>query len=157
MKENVPARIRAVVGINAGHALFLEAPEKVFVIYVDEHMGRILADFAEDKRYPRPMTHDLFQHTLLGFGVTVRSVVIHDVRGDTFYARVVFRGQNEVLGTEKVVEVDARPSDALALALRSKCPMLVSRRVLEEVDDRTDAIVQYEREMRERESGEGEA
>ena len=53
--------------------------------------------------------------------------------------------------------MDARPSDALARALRSKWPMLVSRRVLEEVDDRTDAIVQYEREMRERESGEGDA
>ena len=156
MNQNVPIRIRAVVGINSGHAMFLEAPDKVFVIYVDDHMGRVLGDFMDERRHPRPLTHDLFYHTLLGFGVSVRSVVIHDVRGETFYARVVFRGQNEVLGTEKVVEVDARPRDALALALRCKCPMLVAQRVLDEVEDRTDAIEQYEREIREREAGDAD-
>jgi uncharacterized protein len=74
---------------------------------------------------PRPLTHDLFL-TLFGrLSVSVRRVVITDLRDDVYYATLVLHAN----GAE--VELDARPSDAIALALRAKAPVLVEDRVFE--------------------------
>lgn len=74
----------------------------------------------EGKRMPRPMTHDLLKNTIEALGATVERVVIHDLREETFYARIY-------LNTERgEIDLDARPSDAIALALRADAPIYIS-------------------------------
>jgi hypothetical protein len=73
----------------------------------------------------RPMTHDLIKGILDQLGVQVMHVEITDLRENTYYATIVLNQ-----GT-KVLEVDARPSDAIALALRARCPIRVEEKVLE--------------------------
>ncbi|NLN27594.1 MAG: bifunctional nuclease family protein [Firmicutes bacterium] len=74
----------------------------------------------EGKRMPRPMTHDLLKNTIEALGATVERVVIHDLREETFYARIYLK-------TERgEIDLDARPSDAIALALRADAPIYIS-------------------------------
>ena len=71
------------------------------------------------------MTHDLVRNILRGFDTHVTRVVISDLREDTFYAVIWMDRAGETLA------IDARPSDALALAMRADCPIFVARTVLE--------------------------
>ena len=74
----------------------------------------------EGKRMPRPMTHDLLKNTIEALGATVERVVIHDMREETFSARIYLK-------TERgEIDLDARPSDAIALALRADAPIYIS-------------------------------
>src|SRR5580692_10964830 len=75
---------------------------------------------------PRPMTHDLLQNMARGLNAEVRKVVISELRDDTFYAVIWMDHAGET------VAMDARPSDAIALALRWDCPIYVNRSVLEQ-------------------------
>lgn len=74
---------------------------------------------------PRPYTHDLLKNVVMGLNAEVRRVVVSELRGDTFYA-VIWMEQNG-----EIIAIDARPSDALALALRSDCPIYVAEEVLQ--------------------------
>jgi uncharacterized protein len=74
---------------------------------------------------PRPMTHDLLRLVLEQLGATVEKIVISDLRESTFFALIHLRQG------EQPVAVDARPSDAIALALRTEAPIFVLRSVLE--------------------------
>jgi bifunctional DNase/RNase len=74
---------------------------------------------------PRPMTHDLLRLVLDQLGATVEKIVISDLRESTFFAMIHLQHGG------KPVEVDARPSDAIALALRTEAPIFVLRSVLE--------------------------
>lgn len=74
---------------------------------------------------PRPLTHDLMLSLLGGLNATLRRVVITDLRDDVYYARLYLDVQGATL------QVDSRPSDAIALALRAKAPILIEDRVFE--------------------------
>ncbi|MDJ1122789.1 bifunctional nuclease family protein [Olsenella sp. YH-ols2217] len=80
----------------------------------------------EARKPERPMTHDLLQQALSVLGATVTSVVITGVEGTTFFAQV-----NLTSNTGRHVVLDARPSDAVALAVRTKSPVFVDDGVLE--------------------------
>ena len=75
---------------------------------------------------PRPMTHDLFADTLAQLGVRVVCITVTELRESTFYAQITVAQD----GTE--IEVDSRPSDAIALAIRADAPIFVADRVIEE-------------------------
>jgi len=74
---------------------------------------------------PRPMTHDLVKVILESAGVDVRKVVIHDLKGSTYYARIYLQANG------KDFDIDSRPSDAIALAVRVQRPIFVSTGLLE--------------------------
>jgi hypothetical protein len=74
---------------------------------------------------PRPLTHDLLRSVIDTLGATISFIVVNDLDNDTFYAKIVFN----VDGRE--VEVDSRPSDALALAVRAAVPIYVEESVLD--------------------------
>lgn len=77
---------------------------------------------------PRPMTHELLSATIVALGATLVRVVIHDLADGTFYAMLCLqRGDDEI-------QVDARPSDAVALAVGGNVPILVSEAILEEIE-----------------------
>lgn len=73
---------------------------------------------------PRPMTHDLLKNVILGLDTHVSKVVVTAIREETFYALIWINRAGEL------ISLDARPSDALALALRIDCPILVEDEVL---------------------------
>ena len=80
-----------------------------------------------DLPVPRPMTHDLTVGIIQSMGAKVERVVVTQLIDSTFYARIFLNSPNSV------VDVDSRPSDAIALALRVKAPIFVSEEVLEQV------------------------
>ncbi len=102
------------------------ASESVLPIWVGVFEANAIALELEKTATPRPMTHDLLRNIAVGLGGAVTRVVVSALRDDTFFATIwmVQEGQT--------VTVDARPSDALALALRWDCPIFVSRKVLRE-------------------------
>ena len=75
---------------------------------------------------PRPMTHDLIRNILEGIKASITRVVINDLRDNTFYAII------DLMHNNSTVEIDSRPSDAIALALRVKAPIFVTQKVMEE-------------------------
>ncbi|MBI2909845.1 MAG: bifunctional nuclease family protein [Chloroflexi bacterium] len=74
---------------------------------------------------PRPLTHDLLRSVITALGATVDSIVVSDLNNDTFYAKIVLHTDGNRL------EIDSRPSDAIALAVRVKVPIYAEEPVLE--------------------------
>lgn len=129
----VEVRIRKIVATPSAWAVFLGAGEKIFVLHVGCGVGMAISMALEDVRKLRPLSHDLITSVLAGLEARVERVVINDLRGDTFYARLFIREEGE-RGT-RVVEVDARPSDCLALAVQAGAPVYVEQAVLDRVED----------------------
>ena len=76
---------------------------------------------------PRPMTHDLMKSVLDTLSIELQQIVIHTIIEGTFHAKMIMRAHSG-----NIMEVDARPSDAIALSLRTETPIFVSRRILDE-------------------------
>jgi bifunctional DNase/RNase len=97
----------------------------VLPIWVGIFEANAIALELEKTATPRPMTHDLLRNLARGLNATVRKIVVSEMRDDTYYAVIWMEQGGET------VTLDARPSDAIALALRWDCPIYVSRAVLE--------------------------
>ena len=110
------------------------------VIVLKEHNGSrsfpivigIVEIFAIDRRLkgiaaPRPMTHDLIQNIISGMGGKIQKIVVNDLRNHTFYALISI----EIDG--RLVEIDARPSDAIAIGVATSAPLYVADHVFEKV------------------------
>jgi len=99
--------------------------ERVLPIWVGIFEANAIALQIENIATPRPMTHDLLRNIITDLSGTVDRVVVSDLKDNTFYAIVhlTVRGER--------VAVDARPSDAIALALRTRAPILVDETVIE--------------------------
>jgi len=139
MKNDVvPVQIRGILPANAGCAIFVGNDEKVFVINVEPQIGAVIGMFMRGTPKERPLTHDLINNVFKGFNITVERVVITELKNSTYFARLILQEQNE-LG-RKIVEVDARPSDCLALATAQKRPIFVSSTLFEQVEDMREVL-----------------
>jgi len=139
MKNDVVSvQIRGILPANSGCALFVGNDDKVFVINVEPNMGAIIGMFLRDTPKERPLTHDLIQSIFKGFSINVERVVITELKNSTYFARLILQQQNEV--ARKIVEIDARPSDCLALATAQKRPIFVSSSLFEQVEDMTEVL-----------------
>jgi bifunctional DNase/RNase len=134
----VVATIKGVMPTANGCAVFLGNEEKTFVIYVDHSVGNAIQLTLSGVKKDRPLTHDLIGSILLGLGAQIDHVVINDAREGTFFARILLRMENEI--GKKIVELDARPSDSIVLALQQKRPIYVARAVFDAVDDMTEIL-----------------
>ena len=83
---------------------------------------------------PRPLTHDLLENVITTLGATIGSIVVHDLQNDTFYAKLILNVNGDP------VELDSRPSDAMALAIRTSAPIFIEDEVL----DRAGIIIDHE-------------
>ena len=139
MKNDVvPVEIRGILPANSGCAIFVGNDQKVFVIQVEHNMGAIIGMFLRDTPKERPLTHDLMNNVFKGFNITVERAVITELKNSTYFARLILQQQNE-LG-RKLVEIDARPSDCLALATAQKRPLYVAAPLFEQVEDMTEVL-----------------
>lgn len=145
----MPIQIKGLIPTNAGIAVFLGNEEKVFVIYVDHSVGAAIGMFLNGATKERPLTHDLMALLMEALGAKVQRVIINDIKSGTYYGRLILSAENE-LQQRKIIELDARPSDCIALATQQKAPIFVSQDVWDEVEDMTDVL----RDM-EKQNGEG--
>lgn len=102
-----------------------EDGERYVPIWVGPNEAEALSINLRGTEVPRPLTHDLLKQLVEGLGATVSHILISDLRDEVFYATIVLESEG------RVVEVDARPSDAINLAVRSSAAIFVSERVLE--------------------------
>jgi bifunctional DNase/RNase len=138
--------------VTIGTVLFDQTKGAAVVTLVEEDGGRILpifiglwegsAIFRELNRSPaqRPLLHDLFAHVLHGLQARLEKIVIDSMSGNTFYAQLHLK-QNET-----AMVADARPSDAVALALKCQAPIYVAERVLEAAGKQEDMAMVEEGE-----------
>jgi len=96
----------------------------ILPIWVGMYEANAIALEIEKVSTPRPMTHDLIKTLLTGLQADVRKVVVSELRDDTFYAMIWLEKDGEM------ISVDSRPSDALAIALRTDCPIYVEEQVI---------------------------
>ena len=99
--------------------------DDVLPIWVGMYEANAIALELEKTATPRPLTHDLLQNVTRALNAEVRRVVVSELRDDTFLAVIWMEQEGETIA------IDARPSDAIALALRWDCPIYVARQVLE--------------------------
>jgi hypothetical protein len=99
--------------------------DTVMPIWVGIFEASSIANEIEKLSLPRPMTHDLTRSLIRHLNAQLEKVVISELRDDTFFAVLWLRQGDEP------VTIDARPSDAIALALRADCPIYVSEQVLQ--------------------------
>ena len=101
------------------------ASDTVMPIWVGIYEANAIAIEIEKMAAPRPMTHDLTRNIMRYLNGSLEKIVITELKDDTFYAVLWLRQGDEQ------VAVDARPSDAIALALRADCPIYVADKVME--------------------------
>ena len=110
--------------------------EKFFLpIWVGIFEANAIALQLENITTPRPMTHDLLRTMIDELDARVTRIVISELRDSTFYAQIRLIIRRE--GSESTLEVDARPSDAIALALRTEAPIFVAQDVLDQAQTLT--------------------
>ena len=101
--------------------------QRSFPIVIGLHEAWAIDRAVKGVTTPRPLTHDLISNIIEGLNAGVVRIVINDLRNNTFYAKIVLK-QNGA-----TVEIDSRPSDAIAIAMQNNTPIFVAKRVLEEV------------------------
>jgi bifunctional DNase/RNase len=99
--------------------------DTVMPIWVGIFEANAIAIEIEKVSAPRPMTHDLTRNLMRNMNAQLEKIVITELRDDTFFAVLWIRQDDELM------TVDARPSDAIALALRADCPIFVSEQVMQ--------------------------
>jgi len=130
MTQLVPMSIKGLMldpVSNSPIVVLKDDTEKFFLpIWVGIFEANAIALQLENVSTPRPMTHDLLRNMIAELDARVTRVLINDLRDSTFFAHI------RVITGERTLELDARPSDAIALALRADAPIYVAQSVLEQ-------------------------
>ncbi|MGB9620953.1 MAG: bifunctional nuclease domain-containing protein [Brevinematia bacterium] len=128
MKDSdlVRVEIEDIVMTNTGFAMIFREPNSTVVlpIYIGPFEANGILMKLQNISFPRPLTYDLFKNVLDSIGAFVEKVVINDLRDNTFYA-ILF-----ISFRDMVLEIDSRPSDAVALAVRYNAPIFVAEHVI---------------------------
>jgi bifunctional DNase/RNase len=135
--------VSSVIEVNVGGLAFDEKTKSHVVILRETKGNRVLpiwigpaeasaiAMEIAGKRFQRPLTHDLMATIVKGLKAKVSKIIISDLRDNTFFAKIVLEREKD----NEVVNVDARPSDSIALALRTQSPIYLSETLLEGTKD----------------------
>ena len=108
--------------------------QRTFPIVIGLHEAWAIDRAVKGITTPRPLTHDLIGNIIEGLNAGVVKIVINDLRNNTFYAKIILQ-RNGLF-----VEIDSRPSDAIALAMQKNTPIFVARRILEEVSKQGESL-----------------
>lgn len=130
-------KVHAVTVDQSGGFLVLltdKEEKKVLPISVGPFEAQSIASFLQGKTFPRPITHDLLKSILESLGGKLEQIVITDIRDSTFYAELYLRYQ------DRLIIVDSRPSDAIALALRCGADIYMQLRLVEFTYDCSDFL-----------------
>jgi hypothetical protein len=142
----------ALLPTQAGCAVFLGDGSKAIVFYIDPGVGASINASLSGQLPPRPLTHDLYLLTLEAFGAKVSRAVIVRMENEVYYARLILEAENEIM-ERKIVELDARPSDCLALVARCGAPFYVLRELWDSLPDMSSVLAEMQGKAGEEESG----
>ena len=101
--------------------------------------------FIQGTQRERPLTHDLIANILRALGTKIERVIVNDLKSGTYFARLVLSAENE-LQQKKIIEIDARPSDCIALAPQQCAPIYVSLDVWDKVEDLSEVLRKMQEE-----------
>lgn len=123
----IPVKVSDISLSNLGFVVFLKNldDEKTLPIFIGVPEAQAIAVQFNKLKTPRPLTHDLLKNMLTLLNCTISKVVVNDLIDNTFYAKIYLENKNEKF------QVDSRPSDAIALALRFEIPIYVEEKVME--------------------------
>ena len=132
MREMLSAEIWSIAQTSQGSAILLRPRDLGIAvpIFIGQLELQSILIGREGLSLPRPLTHDLFLNMLRRLALTLERVEVHDLKDNTFHARLVISGRE--FSEEEPLILDSRPSDAFALAVRRRCPILVSSTVVEQ-------------------------
>jgi bifunctional DNase/RNase len=99
--------------------------DRYLPIWIGPAEADAIAVKLQDLSVPRPLTHDLLRTVIDALGGTIKHILVNDLNNDTFYAKIII----QVNGSEK--EIDSRPSDAMALAVRAQVPIFAAEAVMD--------------------------
>ena len=126
-KPVVEVQVRAVIPTSGGCAVFIGNEQKVFVIYVDQSVGAAITMFMRGTQKERPLTHDLLNSIIEQMGGELQDILINQLIEHTYFAQLRIRKDGEL------IELDCRPSDAIAVAVTAQVPIFVNEDVLNDV------------------------
>jgi len=123
--------------------------DRLLPIWIGRAEARAIAMELAGKRFPRPLTHDLIKTIIDGLDAVVTKIVIVDLKQNTFYAKIFIEKEDKIVG------IDARPSDSIAIALRAGCPIFAAESLLQpqpapadlSEDERAEALRKYLEDM----------
>jgi bifunctional DNase/RNase len=126
MKE-IPVKIYSIATSITESIIFLDETEgiRILPIWIGPFEAQSIAIRMSGYVSPRPMTHDLLYKIIKELGATITKVLISNIEDNTYFSKIY------ILKDEKVIEIDSRPSDAIALSVRSGCPIYVEESVFE--------------------------
>lgn len=128
--ELIPVSILKIMQSKSYTVIVLGNDKKKFAIYTDPSMGKNFQLRLTEDRKPRPLTHELMEQILQGLNVKILQIVIQAIEDTVFFARLYLEQKS---GDEKnILEIDARPSDCLTLAIKNKVPILCRKEVFEQ-------------------------
>ncbi|HEY3319716.1 MAG TPA: bifunctional nuclease family protein [Planctomycetota bacterium] len=104
--------------------------DRFFPIYIGHNEAAAIDRKINDVQVPRPLTHDLMANLIEQMGGTLSRIIVNDMREDYYLALLEIRRGDEIL------QIDSRPSDAIALAVRAGCPIYVEEQVLNALQSR---------------------
>lgn len=131
MAELIPLNFNKIMQSKAYTVFVLGTDEKRFAIYADPSVGGLLQMHLAEKEKPRPYTHDLINCIFSGLKVKVLQVVLTEVQDTVYFARLFV--EQKINDEVHVLEIDARPSDCLTLALINNVPIFCRRDLIENV------------------------
>lgn len=143
MPELVRVEPIALLPTQAGCAVFLGDGAKAIVFYIDPGVGASINASLNGQLPPRPLTHDLYLLTLEAFGGKVSRAVIVRMENEIYYARLIIEAENEIM-ERKIIELDARPSDCLALVARCGAPCYVVRELWDSLPDMSSVLAEMQ-------------
>jgi len=125
-------------GSEEAPAVIPRARGQALPIFISTDQAKSISHALDGRPFERPLTHDLFVEMLTEFGGAIDRVRIDDLSGSTFLAKI--DAERYGGGERRELTFDARPSDAIAVALRVECPILVGDDVLDEAGRPPDAF-----------------
>jgi hypothetical protein len=126
----IPVNFNKIMQSKSYTVFILGTDEKKFAIYTDPHVGQNIQTYLTEQTKPRPYTYDLMNLIFKGLDVKILQVILFDVEDTVYYARLFLeQGAEE----KTILEIDARPSDCLTLALMNNIPIFCRKELLEKV------------------------
>lgn len=124
----IPLTFDKIMQTRAYTVVILGSGEKRFAIYTDPSIGKMLQMLLTGVEKPRPLTHDLLYLIFQAVQINVMQVVINDIQDTVYYARLFLEQYCD--GIRHIIEIDARPSDSITLALMANAPVYCTEEVL---------------------------
>lgn len=128
MIDRIELTLTKILQTKTYTAVVLGTEEKKFSIYMEPSVGQVAQEFFSNKSPSRPKTFDFLSRCFLGLDLKVLRVTLYDIQDTTFYANILLEQQEDDL--THLIEIDARPSDSIILALRYNAPIYCVEKVL---------------------------